>query len=666
MSSGSPSLLAVPESTSSQRCYLVNCTETRSLIEHYSEKDVDQYLAYWRAPEGKKIPKFKFTQNWGKSVIVNFAKGDITGKSAYFSGVCQWLRKAKTFDATIVFCNQFAGWECDLYFYLAQPVDGVQMVRVEYGEVFSVSMADGVVIATHGTDFLHHDPLRQCGIEEWLSEGAKLGYSGKLRDFSKPLGVSLAKPQSVKDEPKPRITVVAPVANPVFNIRSSGQKDTDKCVYLDFNATTPIYPPVLEAMLPFLTEHYGNPSSSHYFGQEPKRAVDKARRSLLRVIKPSLEDGSDASSIVFTGCGTESNNLAIRLSLLSSLHKADMNGLLHVISTNVEHPAITQCLNSYSAQGGWLTPKILVTYVPVDDDGLVSIDDVIHAFRPNTVLVTVMTANSEVGSIQPVFGIAKECRKREVIFHTDAAQAVGKMDLRELANSSIGADMVTLVGHMFGAPKGIAALYIRPGVFNESGRKDPQNDGSVLLLGGGQESGRRGGTTENVPYIVGMGRAAEMLFEKKHGLVGWQYNVQHMEAMRKRLLINIARVLDVEYCKFLLNYIEEPGDECIVRQNGPADPAQRLPNTLSIGIKGIRSGELLANIGNLVGCSAGSACHSSYSETMSYSSILKAMNVPPEHAVGTLRLSVGPDTTEKDVDFAAEVIIKEAKRQLGL
>jgi cysteine desulfurase len=659
--SSSSSLLTVPESTSSQRCYLVNSTESRSLIEHYSEDDVEKFLAYWTCPADKKIPKFKFTQNWGKAEIVNFAKGDTFGRNAYFSGVCQWLKKAKTFDATIAFCDQYPGWECDLYFYLSEPVDGVQMVRVEFGEVFSVSLAIGVAILPRGTDFLHQDFRTQIGVQQWLSEGSKIGYTSKLdvkagsafpksSTFSKPLGASVSNPPSIKDEarPKPRLSVTA---SAVSNIPRSVNNEIKKCVYLDYNGTTPIYPPILEAMLPYLTEHFGNPSSSHKYGQEPKRAVDKARRSLLRVIQHSPGDDADASCILFTGCGTESNNLAIRLSLLSSLHRADENGLIHVISTNVEHPAITQCLSSYSAQDGGLTPKISVTYVPVDEEGIVSIDDVINAIRPNTVLITVMTANNEVGSIQPVFDIAKLCRERRVLFHTDAAQAVGKIDLRELGHPLTGADMVTFVGHKFGAPKGIAALYIRPGALTESGRRDPENGGSVMLLGGGQEGGRRGGT-ENVPYIVGMGRAAELLLERKFGLDGWQSNAQHMEAMRQRLLRNITKGLGVE--------------STIVRTNGPDDPKKRLPNTLSIGMKGIRSGELLARIGDLVACSAGSACHSSSSDITSYSSILKAMNIPPDYAAGTLRLSVGPDTTEEEVDFAAEVIVKETKKQLGL
>lgn len=432
-------------------------------------------------------------------------------------------------------------------------------------------------------------------------------------------------------------------------------------IYLDYNGTTPIYPPVLEAMLPYFTHHFGNPSSSHYFGQEPKRAVKKARQSLLSLIQHYSHCGREEQfsiaekSIVFTGCGTESNNLAIRLALLSSEGKADENGVLHVISTNIEHPAISQCLNSYLADGT-LTPKIEVTYVAVNEEGIVSADDIMEEIRANTALVTVMTANNEVGSIQPVFDLAKLCRERQVLFHTDAAQAVGKIDLRGLADPTHGADMVTIVGHKFGAPKGIAALYVRPNVFTENGRKNPMDGGSVLLMGGGQEGGRRGGT-ENVPYIVGIGRAATMLFENRQGIECWEYNSRHMESMRERLLLNITRNLEK-------NGLSE---SAIVRTNGPANSKQRLPNTLSIGIKGVRSGELLANIGSLVACSAGSACHSSSScQTQSYSSVLKAMNVPPEYAIGTLRLSVGPDTTEENVDFAADVIVKEAKRQLDL
>ena len=191
---------------------------------------------------------------------------------------------------------------------------------------------------------------------------------------------------------------------------------------------------------------------------------------------------------------------------------------------------------------------------------------------------------------------------------------------------------------------------------------DPEGGGSVLLMGGGQEGGRRGGT-ENVPYIVGLGRAAELLFEKRQDPLdpnqtvdGWKYNAMHMDAMRERLLHKLKQGLGSDADK-----------STIVRTNGPSHPKQRLPNTLSVGLRGVRSGDLLASIGNIVACSAGSACHSSCGQSStSYSSILKALKVKPEYAIGTLRLSVGPDTTEEDVDFAAEVIVNEARMQLGL
>lgn len=708
MSSSSPSLLAVPESTSSQRCYLVQSTEFQGLVEHYSEVHVTQCLAYFTAPVGYNIPKFKFTNNWGKSELVNFSKGDLKGKSAYFSGLCQFLRKAKTFNATIAFHDQWPGWECDMYFYITPPSNNpnVHTVHVKYGEIFSVSTTTGVAIFPKGVDFILSDNRSPIGLEMWLSEASKIGYSSKLdvkagSAFPKSSGNSSvannsrSAPQDTNTAPThpipstttnnsvprawsrspPRpgaVSESAAVSNtrtwsrspprPTTQLSSVNSKTMDKCVYLDYNGTTPIYPPVLEAMIPYLTEHFGNPSSSHYYGQAPKVAVTKARLSLLKVIQPvmTVNDGANAidpSSIVFTGCGTESNNMAIRMALLSSLHKANANGILHVITTTVEHVAVTQCLMSYTSQeSSGLTPNISVSYIPVNDEGIVSVEDVIHAIQPNTVLVTVMTANNEVGSIQPVFELAKCCRERSVIFHTDAAQAVGKIDLRGLAHSSTGADLITFVGHKFGAPKGIAALYIRPTLFHDEksiGRTNPEEGGSVLIMGGGQEFGRRGGT-ENVPYIVGMGRAAELLFEKKRGKDGWEYNSLHMAKMRDRLLLNISHQLGGDTNKY-------------VRINGPVDPKYKLPNTLSVGIRGVRSGELLANIGSLVACSAGSACHASCSDigTTPYSSILKAMNVPADFAVGTLRLSVGPDTTEDEVDYAAEVIVKEAKRQLG-
>ncbi|KAL7529623.1 hypothetical protein ACHAXR_003060, partial [Thalassiosira sp. AJA248-18] len=169
------------DNASTQQCYLVSGTQTQgSLIEHYSKEPVDKFLAYWTAPADKKIPSFKFTQNWGKNELINSTQGDLRGKRAYFSGICQWLRKAKTFSGTIRFCNHVPGWECDMYFYFLEPVDGVQTVIVKDGESFPVSTADGVAIVTRGTDFLHYDPRFQCGLDKWVSEGSKLGFATKL------------------------------------------------------------------------------------------------------------------------------------------------------------------------------------------------------------------------------------------------------------------------------------------------------------------------------------------------------------------------------------------------------------------------------------------------------------------------------------------------------
>lgn len=405
---------------------------------------------------------------------------------------------------------------------------------------------------------------------------------------------------------------------------NSSHGNSNQCIYLDYNGTTPIHPLVLKAMLPFFRTFFGNPSSSHAYGTIPKRAVDAARKSLLTLLRAPTE--VPLSAIWFTGCGTESDNLAIQLALQSSPPNLKTK---HIVTTNVEHPAIDACLQRLME-----TEKVQVTFVPVDGTGRVSAQEMIKAIRPDTVLVTVMLANNESGAIMPVAAVARECRKRGILCHTDAAQAVGKM---EVTLDSLGdVDMITMVGHKMGAPKGVAALYVRPNCCNEHGRQLP--GGGVMLLGGGQEGGRRGGT-ENVPYIVGMGRAAEIVEEQ------WQENASHMELMRQRLLDNLTRELG----------------ENVVRPNGPLDPALRLPNTLSVGLGAVRSGELLRNIGEQVAASAGAACHSQ--GTSGISSVLTAMQVPETFARGTLRLSVGPTITSDDVDRAAAIIVSEAKNQ---
>lgn len=389
-------------------------------------------------------------------------------------------------------------------------------------------------------------------------------------------------------------------------------EESTNCIYLDYNGTTPVHPKVLAAMLPFLTVHFGNPSSSHHFGAQPKKAVANARRSLLRLIGRPDEP---PSSIWFTGCGTESDNLAIHLAIQSSEKR-------HVVTTNVEHPAIAECLKALEEDG-----KITVTYVPVQPDGRVDAKDVIGAISAETMLVTIMLANNESGALQPVKEISAHCRTHNILFHTDAAQACGKVDLSDLCGD---ADLISLVGHKFGAPKGVAALYVREGCLSGL----PDNRG-ILLQGGGQEGGRRGGT-ENVPYIVGMGKAADLVLDNL------QKTMEHMEAMRLRLLMNLKN---------------EIGDD--IRPNGPNDPSHRLPNTLSIGIPGIISGSLLNKIGHEVAASAGAACHSS--GTGQISSILKVMQIPTEYAQGTLRLSLGPTITLEDIDKASAIISKQVK-----
>ncbi len=399
------------------------------------------------------------------------------------------------------------------------------------------------------------------------------------------------------------------------------EESPPKCIYLDYNGTTPIYKDVLQAMWPYLTEHFGNPSSSHAYGQAPRQAIDYARAQILKTL---LQSNEPIDSIWFTGCGTESDNLAIQLGIDSTGHIVKK----HIVTCNVEHPAIEGYLKHLEAIG-----KIEVTYVPVQTDGRVLAEDILAAIQENTILVTVMLANNESGAMQPIQDIATECRKRGILFHTDAAQAAGKASC---AIADLGyPDMISIVGHKLGAPKGIAALYIRPGCLEEHDRKMPHSYG-VLLIGGGQEFGRRGGT-ENTPYIVGLGYAAQ----KAQSNLG--QNAQHMEALRSRLLKNLQDLLGFEQ----------------VRANGPEDPRWRLCNTLSVGIKDVHSGDLLNDISHLVAASAGATCHSAGA----VSSVLKAMDVPMEFARGTLRLSVGPKTTVEEVDQAALIIADAAKRQ---
>ena len=376
---------------------------------------------------------------------------------------------------------------------------------------------------------------------------------------------------------------------------------------------------------------------------------------ILLVASSSTDIGTQQSAaddcIIFTGCGTESDNLAIQLALLST-PSPPKGKRKHVVTCNIEHPAILECLKVMQ-----IRKEIDLSIVAVNDEGIVSATDVANAIVPiRTALVTIMVANNEVGSLQPIKEIAQKCRDSGVLFHTDAAQAVGKVSvtLNDLGHP----DMITLVGHKMGAPKGVAALYVRSKCLSQHGRTVPEGYGScgLALIGGGQECGRRAGT-ENVPYVAAMGKAADLLTSTEAAAAAessgsdgmrqqWRLNAERMEGLRTRLLNNLQNGL---------------GEE-IIRVNGPADPASRLPNTLSVGLRNVQSGELLKTISDKVAASAGSACHASGGGV---SEVLKCMNVPDEFARGTLRLSVGPGTTLEEVDAASDIIIAEAKRQIA-
>jgi len=423
--------------------------------------------------------------------------------------------------------------------------------------------------------------------------------------------------------------------------------DTSDCIYLDYNGTTPVYPDVLQEMLPYLTRHYGNASSGHCLSRAPKRALEEARRRVLTHmlgVDESDEGEFDLSSIVFTSCGTESDNLAIHLAMLHSPNAVPVEELLagsssskkkkkeiqlpHIVTSNIEHPAVEACLRTLEERG-----LLDVTYVPVGKDGRVSAEDVVEAIDDErTVLVTLMLANNETGAIQPVAEVAEHCNDVGVLFHTDASQAAGKipLNLKDLGEP----DFVTLAGHKMGAPKGVACLYVKPDTYNEK----VSNSNGVQIVGGSQEFGVRAGT-ENVASIVGMGYAAAK------AAAALPESAERMRKLRDRLYRNLQRGLG-------------PAN---VRKNGPDDPELTLPNTLSVGIAGVRSGAVLAAVGDRVAASAGATCHSS--PDCGISGVLKAMKVPKEFAVGTLRLSLGPSTTQADVDKASQILIAEVKKQ---
>lgn len=379
-----------------------------------------------------------------------------------------------------------------------------------------------------------------------------------------------------------------------------------RVVYLDNNATTRVAPEVVEAMLPFFTELYGNPSSMHAFGGQVAREIAVAREKVAALLN------ADPSEIVFTSCGTESDNAAIRGTLESYPEKN------HIITSRVEHPAVLNVAQHLRSRG------YRVTEVGVDREGRLDLDELREAIDEQTALVSIMYANNETGVIFPIEEIGEIVKAKGVPFHTDAVQAVGKIPL-DMGKSHV--DLMSLSGHKLHAPKGIGVLYVRKGT-----------KFSPFFIGGHQEGGRRGGT-ENVPYIIGLGRAAELAIERMD-----EENTR-VRAMRDRL----ERELLQRIPNTLVN----------------GDPEHRLPNTSSLSFEYVEGESILLLMSDQGICaSSGSACTSGSLEP---SHVLRAMGVPFTAAHGSIRFSLSLYNTDEEIDYVIEKLppIVERLREIS-
>jgi cysteine desulfurase len=371
-----------------------------------------------------------------------------------------------------------------------------------------------------------------------------------------------------------------------------------RTIYLDGNASTPVAPEVRRAIIPLLTDDaYGNPSSHHWAAGPARQALATARAEVARLL------GCEPSEVVFTSGGSEANNLAIKGAVLAAEAREP-----HVVTTRVEHPSVLEPCRALERRG------VQVTYLPVDGTGRVDPEEVRRAITADTVLVSVMWANNEVGTVQPVAEIAEITRQHGVLFHSDAAQAAGKIDLTPVAAA---VDLLTVAGHKLYAPKGVGALRIREGVQLEP-----------LIHGGGQERGVRGGT-EAAFLAVGLGAACRLAIEDPAG--------ERMRALRDLFWSQLS---------------ERLGDR--VRLNG--HPTERLPNTLNVSVRGWEGAALLDRLPG-VAASTGSACHSGRQET---SPVLAAMGLPAERARGAVRFSLCRSTTEQEIRRVAQRLVAEA------
>jgi cysteine desulfurase len=363
--------------------------------------------------------------------------------------------------------------------------------------------------------------------------------------------------------------------------------------YFDNNATTQVAPEVVQAMLPYFTEKWGNPSSAYSFGHDLVRPIEKSREAIAELI------GAEPREIVFTSCGTESNNTALNSALLT--HR----GKRHVVTTAVEHSANIKFAKFLEREG------FEVTRLPVEPDGSLDIHLLEQSIRPDTAIVSVMWANNETGVLFPVAEIAAICRSRDVLFHTDAVQVAGKL---KIDVQTLGIDFLSLSAHKLHAPKGIGALYVR--------RRTPF---LPRIIGGQQERGRRGGT-ENVPYIAGFGKAAELAIE----------NIRDENTRVRRMRDRLEN--------FILREIEDSS------RNGARH--ERLPNTSNIAFAGVEAEAVLLLLNRLGICaSSGSACTTGSIEP---SHVLTAMGLPPDLARGSVRFSLGKYNSDEEVDYLIE------------
>ncbi|CUP07600.1 class V aminotransferase [Clostridium baratii] len=369
-----------------------------------------------------------------------------------------------------------------------------------------------------------------------------------------------------------------------------------RSVYMDYSATTYVKPEVLEEMLPYFTNKFGNPSSFYGISRETKMAVDKARGQVAKALN------ADLNEIYFTGGGSEADNWAIKG--IASAYKNKGN---HIITTKIEHHAVLHTCQYLEKQG------FEVTYLDVDEEGFINLEDLKNAITDKTILVSIMFANNEIGTIEPVKEIGEICRERKVLFHTDAVQAVGnvKIDVKDM-----NIDLLSLAGHKIYGPKGIGALYVRKGIRIHN-----------LIHGGGQERNRRAGT-ENIAGIVGLGKAIELASQNL------EEHAKNMVVLRDRL---IEGLLKIPY----------------TRLNGPRGD-KRLPGNVNVSFEFIEGESILLSLDFEGVCaSSGSACTSG---SLDPSHVLLAIGLPHEKAHGSLRLTLGDGSTEEDVDYVLEVV----------